>query len=178
MEVWRGSQEGIDVVVVNPGIIIGGGFWKSGSSGSLFYRMNKGMKYYTTGVTGYVSVNDVVHVMVALMNSNIINEGFILVAENLSFKQFQDRVCEALGVSKPYKEAKKWLLNIAWRLDWLNHKIMGKRRQLSKQVAKSSMSVTRYDNDKIKKALTFEFEPLEEIIHFTAEWFKADHSQA
>jgi dihydroflavonol-4-reductase len=176
MEVWRGSQEGIDVVVVNPGIIIGGGFWKSGSSGSLFYRMNKGTKYYTTGVTGYVSVSDVVTVMVALMQSDITNEGFILVAEHLSFKDFQDKVCEALGVPKPQKEAKKGLLELAWRLDWLNHKIFEKRRKLSKQLARTSIRVSKYDNTKIIEALKFEFEPLNDAIDRTARWFKKDHS--
>ena len=31
MEVWRGSQEGISTVIVNPGVILGPGFWESGS---------------------------------------------------------------------------------------------------------------------------------------------------
>ena len=67
------------------------------------------------------------------MNSIITKmKRYILVAENLSFKTFQDMVCDALGVHKPYKEAKTWLLKIAWRLDWLNHKIFGKRSQLIK----------------------------------------------
>ncbi|MCO4822775.1 MAG: SDR family oxidoreductase, partial [Flavobacteriaceae bacterium] len=35
MEVWRGTQEGLDAVIGNPGIIIGPGFWRAGS-GSLF----------------------------------------------------------------------------------------------------------------------------------------------
>ena len=30
-EVWRGSQEGLDVVIVNPGVILGPGFWYKGS---------------------------------------------------------------------------------------------------------------------------------------------------
>jgi len=172
MEVWRGSQEGIDVVVVNPGIIIGGGFWKSGSSGSLFYKMFKGMRYYTEGVAGYVGVSDVVYCMTTLMDSSIKNEGFILVAENLSFKKFQFMVCDALGVSRPKKEATPLLLAVAWRLDWLVHKILGKRRQLSKHMARSSTAITKYDNSKIKEALSFEFEPLESVIDDTANWFK------
>jgi len=31
MEVWRASQEGVAVVIVNPGIILGAGFWHNGS---------------------------------------------------------------------------------------------------------------------------------------------------
>ena len=32
MEVWRGFQEGLEVVIVNPGVIFGNGFPKEGSS--------------------------------------------------------------------------------------------------------------------------------------------------
>ena len=31
LEVWRGSQEGLSIVIINPGVVIGPGFWKSGS---------------------------------------------------------------------------------------------------------------------------------------------------
>jgi len=176
MEVWRGSQEGLDVVVVNPGIIIGGGFWNQGSSGSLIPRIHKGMRYYTLGVTGYVGVSDVITCMTRLMEGSIKNQGYILVAENLRFKDFQDQCCEALGVSKPSKEAKPWLLEIAWRLDWLNHYLFGQRRKLSKQLAKTSSTRTFYDASKIKEALNYEFEPLKKSIETTAKWYKTSIS--
>ncbi len=41
MEVWRASQEGVPVVIVNPGVIIGPGFWNSGS-GKIFKKVNTG----------------------------------------------------------------------------------------------------------------------------------------
>jgi nucleoside-diphosphate-sugar epimerase len=173
MEVWRASQEGLDVVVVNPGIIIGGGFWSRGSSGSLIPRIYKGMRYYTLGVTGYVGVTDVVSIMMRLMDSSIKNEGYILVSDNLRFKDFQDLCCEALEVAKPTKEAKPWILEIAWRIDWLNHILFGKRRKLSKQLAKTSRTVTLYDASKIKEALNYDFEPLKVSIEKTAKWYKA-----
>jgi nucleoside-diphosphate-sugar epimerase len=31
MEVWRGQQEGLDVIIVNPGVIVGPGFQDQGS---------------------------------------------------------------------------------------------------------------------------------------------------
>lgn len=177
MEVWRGSQEGIDVLVVNPGIIIGGGYWKSGSSGSLFTKLYKGSRYYTLGVTGYVSAKDVVNVMYLLMSGTYKNQGYILVSENLSFKTFQDYVCDALGVSAPSKEAKPWLLQLAWRLDWLQHKLFGKRRQLTKQLATSAIEISKYDNSKVKNALNYEFEPIQESINEVAEWFLSDKTK-
>jgi nucleoside-diphosphate-sugar epimerase len=174
MEVWRSTQEGLNAVIVNPGVILGPGYWKGAGSGSLFKKIHKGMSYYTTGISGYVDVLDVVELMHNLLNSTIKNEGFILVSENLSFKDFQQKTAKALNVTPPKKEASKLLLSIAWRLDWLNHKLLGKRRQLSKQLAKTARSKTRYDNSKIKKALNFEFTPIDTSINKVSKLFLQD----
>ena len=58
MEVWRASQEGLNVVIVNPGVILGVGFWKTGT-GKLFTTIKNGFKFYTEGITGFVDVKDV-----------------------------------------------------------------------------------------------------------------------
>ncbi len=174
LEVWRGTQEGLDAVIVNPGIILGGGHWRSGSSGSLFKQIHKGLKYYTQGTTGYVDVWDVVNVMYKLMSSALKNENYIIISECLSFKDFQLKVASSLGVSPAKKEAKPWLLQLAWRLDWLNFKLFGKRRRLSKQMAKSATSITRYDNSKIKDALNFDFKPIDQSIGEVVELYKKD----
>src|SRR5690606_9805863 len=104
IEVWRGTQEGIDAVIINPGIIVGSGYWNSGGSGSLIKKIYKGFPYYTNGVTGYVSVDDVVNAMYQLMQSEIKNERYILVSESLSFKNFQEKVAAVLDVTPAKKE--------------------------------------------------------------------------
>ena len=63
MEVWRGAQEGLDVVVVNPGVILGAGFWNE-NSGTLFSLTHKRNPFYTEGVTAFIGVEDVVKVMI------------------------------------------------------------------------------------------------------------------
>ncbi|MCA0131545.1 NAD-dependent epimerase/dehydratase family protein [Winogradskyella alexanderae] len=165
LEVWRGTQEGLTAVIVNPGIVLGAGYWNGGSSGNLFRQIYNGMRYYVKGVVGYVDVFDVVEAMLQLMKSNISKEGFILISENLSFQEFQNKVAKAMSVDPPKKEAKPWLLQIAWRLDWLKHKLFGQRRSLSKQAAKSAVSVTKYDNSKIKETLNFEFKAIDKSIN-------------
>ncbi|MTE26309.1 NAD-dependent epimerase/dehydratase family protein [Winogradskyella ouciana] len=174
LEVWRGTQEGLDAVIVNPGIILGAGYWKGGSSGNLFRRIHNGMRYYTGGIVGYVDVFDVVNAMIKLMKSDIKNENFILVSENLSFKSFQYNVAETLNVDPPKKEAKALLLNLAWRLDWLKHILFGTRRSLSKQAAKSAMSITKYDNSKLKNTLGFDFKPIDKSIEEICELYLKD----
>ena len=48
-EVWRASQEGVDVVIVNPGVILGSGFWTSGS-GKMFSQIHKGFSFYSRNI--------------------------------------------------------------------------------------------------------------------------------
>ena len=177
LEVWRGSQEGLNTIIVNPGIILGAGYWNGGSSGNLFKQIQKGMRYYAHGVSGYVDVWDVINTMHQLMTSTIKNESFILVSENLSFKTFQTKTAQALNVEPPSKEAKPWLLDLAWRLDWLRFKLLGKRRSLTKQTAKSATSVTKYDNSKLRNALDFEFKPIEKSIAEICQLYLKDLSK-
>ncbi len=173
MEVWRATQEGLNAVIVNPGVILGGGFWKSGS-GWLFKKIHKGLKYYTTGTVGYIDVNDVVDAMIKLMKSDINNERYILVAENWSFKDFAIKVAENLKVDLPKKEAKPWLLNLAWRLDWLNYFFTRKYRKLTKQMAKSVLTNRHFSSNKIKNDLKFEFTPIDDSILETCDLFLKD----
>ncbi|MFD1062942.1 NAD-dependent epimerase/dehydratase family protein [Winogradskyella litorisediminis] len=174
LEVWRGTQEGLDAIIVNPGIILGPGFWRNGGSGSLFHQIYKGLAFYTKGGSSYVDVFDVVDIMVQLMQSDIKNEGYILISENMSFKDFTEITAEALGVSKKQKLVKPWQLSILWRLDWLKQKVFGKRRRLSKQLANTLTSVTLHDNSKIKNALDFEFKSVTDSIKRVSELYLKD----
>ncbi|WP_430411532.1 NAD-dependent epimerase/dehydratase family protein [Kordia sp.] len=171
MEVWRGSQEGLDVVIVNPAIILGAGFWRLGS-GSLFRKIDKGLKYYTNGVLSYVDVQDVVYIMIQLMESDIKSERFVLVAENWTLEKFTKTTAKALHVQPPTKEASPFLLAIAWRMDWLRQFFTGKHRRLTKQTAKSIQSQSFFDSSKIQNALNFKFKPLEETIERVSKHYR------
>ena len=132
------------------------------------------MSHYVHGVTGYVDVWDVVNVMHQLMKSSIKNESYILISECLSFKTFQYKVASALNVEPPKKQAKPWLLSMAWRLDWLRHKLLGKRRSLSKQNAKSAVRIAKYDATKLKNDLDFKFKPIETSVEDVSDLFLKD----
>ena len=163
MEVWRASQEGVEVVIVNPGVILGSGFWNSGS-GKLFSQVNNGFKYYTEGITGFVGVKDVVKPMILLMNSDVKNERFILVSENKSFKEVFFTIAAALGKRPPSIKIKPWQTAILWRVSWVISKFTGKTPLLSKYSARSAHSVSKYSSEKIKKVLNFEFEKIDDVI--------------
>ncbi|MBQ0769945.1 MAG: NAD-dependent epimerase/dehydratase family protein [Bizionia sp.] len=175
LEVWRGTQEGLDAVIINPGVIIGPGIWRYGS-GSIIKTVAKGLPYYTSGSMGYVDVNDVVQCMTKAMESDLKNERFICVAESWSYKKFLTTTAQLLEVKPPNKEAKPWLLQLAWRLDWLKHTLTGKRRKLTKHLVHSLQSQSDYDNTKIKDALGITFTPIKDSLEQTCTKYKKDNA--
>ncbi|SDQ08130.1 NAD-dependent epimerase/dehydratase family protein [Flagellimonas zhangzhouensis] len=172
LEVWRGSQEGLSVVIVNPGVVVGPGFWRSGS-GSFFTYVSKEKKYYIPCGTGFVTVKDVVNAMCSLMDSEIQSERYILVSKNLTYLEFFTKIAHGLGVKAPEKEISRFMLECFWRLDWFRSNIMGKRRRLSKTMAKGLMHQDHYNGDKIKSVLPFEYESLDDAIAFCNEKFSS-----
>jgi len=171
LEVWRGSQEGLSVVIGNPGVVIGPGFWKSGS-GSFFNYAAKGKKHFIPSGTGFVAVDDVVKAMVLLMQSKIQSERFILVDQNWTYEQLFQKIAPKLGVAPPTKKVSYISLEMFWRLDWLRSKLLGKRRRLSKVMTKNLYHQEIYDNSKLKDTLGFEYGDLDATIDFCCSKFK------
>ena len=123
MEVLRGHQEGLEVVIVNPGVIFGYGFPKKGSD-VIIQSVKKGLSFYTKGNIGIISVADVTNCMIQLMKSSINGERYTLVGENISTKALLDFIAEELKVKKTSIEATKLMTSIAWRMDWLISKLL------------------------------------------------------
>lgn len=163
MEVWRGINEGLNAVIINPSVIIGEDAGIEGS-GAIFERIRTGFKYYTQGGTGFVDVKDVAKCMILLMQSDINKERFIINAENYSYQHLFKTVAKAFKIPEPKKEAKPWMLSFAWRLTALKNFFTGSKGGLKKATAKSASSITKFSNEKIKKALNIEFIPVAESI--------------
>lgn len=171
LEVWRAAEEGLNVVVVNPSIVLGVSPNLQEGSTSLFFNIAKGMKFYTEGITGYVDVEDVVNISIKLMQKEIFGERFILNAENLSYKQVFDMLAEALGKPKPLKKATKFMLNFAWRGAKLASFFSGKPPVITKNIVKSAESVERYSNKKISDLLNHKFIPIKKSIEKNSSFY-------
>lgn len=169
-EVWRGVEEGLKAVVVNPSVIIGPGNWASGS-GRLFGRVHRGMKFFTRGVTGLVDVRDVAKAMVMLMDSEINAKRYILNGENLSYEYLFKNIAKYLNVTPPKKYASPGLTSIAWKIAKLGSLFTLSTPQLTKNTAKASHRVRKYSSERIISDLNFKFSSIDEILMFSCEKF-------
>ncbi|MBC5838431.1 NAD-dependent epimerase/dehydratase family protein [Flavobacterium muglaense] len=166
MEIWRGLQEGLGVIIVNPGVILGPGFLDQGS-GLLLKKIKNGLPFYTKGITGFIAVTDVVKIMITLMQSDIKNKRFTLIATNMVFQDFLNIASDALHVKRPTIHASPVFMNLAWQADWLFSLVFRQKRKITKATAKASYSTNTYSNDKIKKELNYSFTDIKEYLNST-----------
>lgn len=174
LEIWRAVQEGVPVAVLNPGIIIGPGFWTSGS-GKLFTTAAKSIRYAPPSGTGFITANDVAKLLLKLQNTSHVNQRFIAVSENISYQKVLTCIAEALKTKAPKKVLTSWQLQLLWRADWLWCLLTKRKRTLSKNNATGLLKTTIYDNSKAKELLSFTFEPIVPALQRTAAFFKMEN---
>jgi len=167
LEVWRGAQEGLDVVIVNPGLILGSHFWDR-SSGTLYKMIHRGLRFHPIGNTALVALEDVVEVLIQLMESTIKNQRFILVAENRTQKKFLESIASNLNKKKPSFPLHYGLLVFLFVLDKSLALLGFKKGFLSLGLIHMLCSRQEYDGSKITRALPFQYKSIEDTIQKTA----------
>jgi nucleoside-diphosphate-sugar epimerase len=170
-EVWRGMEEGLNAVIINPCVIIGPGDPEK-SSGAIFSTIANGLKFYTMGGNAFVDARDVAKMMVYLMNSNINNERFLCIGENLTFRDLFSRISDEIGVKPPSIKASKFMTSLAWRLAKIASILSGKKAKITSESARASHKITRFSNQKIKEALNVEFRGIDDAISNTVAYMK------
>ena len=168
-EVWRGIQEGLQAVIVNPGIIIGPSTWNR-SSTNLFKKISSGLSFYPTGLNGFVDVKDVSNSTIELMKSSLCSQRYILVAENLSYESVFKTIAKSLNVNPPSNAASFGLMSLGWRMEYLKSLVTRKSPKITKETARTASQKNFYNNQKIKKQIGYKFNSIENAIENTAKY--------
>ncbi|WP_336718919.1 NAD-dependent epimerase/dehydratase family protein [Chryseobacterium mucoviscidosis] len=163
MEVWRASAEGLNVVIVNPGIIIGSGNWGK-SSGDVFPTFEKN-SFTFSGGSSYVDVRDVAEISIELMEKNIFGERFIVIAENRRYAELGKQIRSKLNL-KEAKILSDFQLNIGVLANTLFGWLIPTLRMATRSNVKSISEMNTVSNEKIKSRLNYQFIPLSESIDF------------
>jgi nucleoside-diphosphate-sugar epimerase len=163
LEVWRGSVEGLNVIIVNPGVIIGIGDFKKGSN-SLVHTIYKGLPLYSMGVNGYVDVKDVARAMILLVQSKIRNQRFVLVGSNLSIRDLFFMLADGFQKKRPSILVTPFLAGVSWRVMKVVRIFYKKGIAITKETARASVNESYYNSNKIIKELSFTFTPIENTV--------------
>lgn len=155
-EVWRGSAEGLNVIILNPSLIIGTGFWLEGSP-ALIANAQKGYPFYPKGSTGFVDVRDVAKLCVDAIKSNISAKRIIVSAENITYLKFFSILAKEFEKRRPSIALSQGWIAIAWRLDLLLAKILRRKRMFSKESLDAASRRGCYDNSLSKEIFDFQY---------------------
>lgn len=172
LEVWRGAQEGLRVKIINPSVILGPGLWDQNGSTSVFHYALKGRKFHPAGNVNYVDVRDVAEIAVKLMESDIHGERFVVSARSLPYKDFLTVLSKAFGKKGPTIQVKRWMLHLAVGFEFMRSRITGNEALVTRDTAVLSKTKFHFKNAKVRKALNFEFRPLEETAAWTVQELK------
>ncbi len=172
-EVWRGIEEGLSAVIVNPAIILGYGETDSGTA-RIFHSVWKGLHIYPGGINGFVDVLDVVKAMILLMKNGISGERYILSVDNISYKRLFSDIADGLGKRKPGIRANAALAGIAWRVEAVRSSLFGSKPLLTRETAVTSMQEYIYSGKKILDVDAFSYTPFEDTIQRLSGYYKEE----
>lgn len=162
-EVWRGIEEGLNAVIVNPGVVLSPGFWNQSSS-RIFSTCYKGNLFYTLGSAGLVSASDVAGIMIQLSEGRHYANRYIVIEENYSFKELFDAVQENFGKAKPKINATRFILQLGRIADGVVSKVTGKEPALTGSIINSALNKQHLSNKKVIQTLNYKFEKISTII--------------
>ncbi len=160
MEVWRAMQEGLNAVIVNPGIVLG----KDSPIETLLLRHKKGLRWCTTGNNAFVNIQDIIILMDKLMDSKIEGERFILVAENWSGKVMVETLLKSGDIRPRVFFIPKDFLYFLWGLEHLIQLLGIRKRFLTRALISGQYEQKTIDGSKIKSFVDFEYSPITKLI--------------
>lgn len=163
MEVWRAAAEGLNVVIVNMGVLLASGRWKNSSN--VTYQWFEKSRFLINGKTSFVDVRDVSNIVMKLMQKEKYNQRYLLFSGEYYYKDISNNLKKKIG-KKPVL-----ILPISfvpfivffsrlffWRLEVLNI------------VNKKSIDQLLYNppcsNAKIVQELNYNFLPIEESVDY------------
>ena len=176
MEVWRGPENGLNVVVVNPGVVLGPGRIDR-SSGQIVKTIRRGTAYYTDGATGYVDARDLAHAMIELTENKHFGQRFIVVADNCEARHIQTLFANALGVRPPHKHASHKMLELAALAAKTASFFTRKRPALTFESVRAIGGHQKYSSEKLKSTINLNFRTIEDSIQNMTAYFKTTERQ-
>ncbi len=150
MEVWRGTEEGLEAIIFNPSIILGEGDYTSGS-GEIFTRIYNGLSYIPTGGSGVIDVKDLVTLLILGMQSAIHQERFIASSYNRTYDELIVLISKELNRKSSGRRLSNSILKIYAAWDAFLGVFLRRRKVTSAQV-ESLSSVKKYDTSKVTSA--------------------------
>lgn len=159
LEVWRGSAEGLPVVMVNPSVVLGEGDWTRSSTQLIKYVHDEN-RFYTEGDINYVDVLDVAEAIVKLLYSDVTDQRFILNAGAMPYQDFLSQLAQALGKRPPSIRVPPALAKVMASVEAIRSFITGTSPLITQETARGASHRYYYPGERITQSIDFQYRPL------------------
>ena len=173
--VWTASRKGLDMLVVNPSVILGVGSWSQSSLRLIDYVGRKGW-FYPTGILNLVDVRDLADIVYQLIESPLKNERYIVSAAYMTYKDFFQKVANRFMVRPPSFRLSSLTAEMLWWFASLRSRLAGSPPLVTRETIRAASSQFRYNSDKIRNTLNINFREVEETLDWVCTAFLADSS--
>ncbi|UCS94442.1 SDR family NAD(P)-dependent oxidoreductase [Echinicola marina] len=160
LEVWRGVQEGLEAIVLNPSILLAKMNERSSSTG-LYEYVQKENSFYPLGDINYIDVRDAAKISLELFQKGHWGERFILNNKSTTYQMFFKEMAAVMEKKAPNIPIKDSMIPLASLLSKIAG-LFGKKGIVNKQTSRLAQQQIRFDNTKIKSVLNPQFSELKE----------------
>jgi nucleoside-diphosphate-sugar epimerase len=170
LEVIRGKEEGLNVVIVNPSVILAPGI-SNRSSARIFHYVWDERKFYTDGQMNYVSVQDTVEIIYRLLHSPFAGERYIASAGVVAYKGLLEKIASNFNKRPPSVELNGGLLTFLGWIENLRSGIAGSEPLVTAEMLRFAKSPVYFKNEKIRNELNFEFQTIDQTLKWCCEYY-------
>jgi dihydroflavonol-4-reductase len=170
LEVFRGQEEGLSTVIVNPSLILAPADWDK-SSAKLFKYVWSQRPYYTNGFLNYVDVRDVARAVYELLHQSVERERFIISAGNISYEEFFKQIAKRFNKKAPRLKLSRNFLRVAAVFEALRSWLVNSEPLLTQETVRIAGMYFVYNNQKIRKTLNFEFQTIDKTLQWCCDYY-------
>lgn len=170
IEILKAVNHGLNATILCPGSIYGEGDVRRIKTDSMFKTSFPYGTIYLNSRFSVVDVNNVIDAILSSLNKQ--GGRYIIVSENLTYKELKTIICEELGVNPPTIPIGEMLLNFLASVNQLISNITGQRPKLTPEMARYHNVYLNYDNSKSKKELGIQYVSIRDSIRRAVKWYR------
>jgi dihydroflavonol-4-reductase len=168
-EISLSYKKSTDIIIINPTFMIGP-YDSKPSSGRIIFLGLKRIVFYPPGGKNFIHVQDVAKGIVNALEKGKNGEAYILANENLSFREFLQKVSSIANTKSIYIRIPRFIM-LLLGLAGSSVRLFGIRSELSLTNMKILCIGDYYSNDKAVRELDLVLQPVSVSIKDAMDWF-------
>ncbi|MCK4257508.1 MAG: SDR family oxidoreductase [Halanaerobiales bacterium] len=173
LEVFRGIQAGLDIVIVFPTGVIGPYDYKPSEMGQLIKDFaQKKVKAYISGAYNFVDVRDVAKGLILSCKKGCCGEGYILSGSRITVKELILLIEDITGIKTPTIKIPTWLAKTLAIFTPLYYNLTNMPPRFTSYSIRVLHSNSMISCEKASRELGYSSRPIRETIADSLKWFR------